>query len=122
MLAAATGVALVAWRDPHVPGLWPTCPWLAMTGTACPACGTMRGLERLAHGDVLAAVGHNVLLLPTLAVVAWGWLAWATDRHPGRGRVPPLPRHRWVRTGTLVVVLVFWVARNLPGLAVLGPG
>lgn len=121
VLAAAGAAALVVLRDPHVPGLWPTCPWLAMTGTSCPACGAMRGLERLVHGDVVAAIGHNALLVPTLAVLAWGWLTWATDRHPRFGRWPALPRPRWLPRTVALLVAIFWVARNLPALQVLAP-
>jgi Protein of unknown function (DUF2752) len=114
--AAAVGGFLSAWgavllRDPHKPGRWPTCPVAAM-GFACPGCGSMRGMYDLGHGHVVAAAGHNLLLLPALALLVWSWLAY-TSQSMGRPMESPLQR-RGAPMVTLVVAVTFGVVRNLP--------
>ena len=57
-------------------------------------------MHDLVHGDVVEAVGHNALLIPAIVFVLW-----ASVRTPGA---------RWSRLW-LVAIVVFTVARNLPG-------
>ena len=102
-LAATTYVGLV---DPNQAGHYPTCPFLALTGYYCPGCGSLRAVHALAHGDIGAAVGLNVLTVVGIVVVAvlWGrWVrrSWPGSRAPGRPGVDPLPARRG---GGLLVV------------------
>ncbi len=112
-LAAATLALHV--RDPHVTHSWGFCPLYALTGIYCPGCGGLRGVNDLSDGHVGAAASSNLLLVLAIPVVVfllarWTWAAW-------QGRdvavVPHLPRSAKWGLGALVVV--FWVARNLPG-------
>ena len=117
---AAAVLTALAVRDPNVPGSWGACPFHAVTGLWCPGCGALRGLHHLVHLDVAATVASNALLLPGLFVLAWAWLAWSSRR---LGRTRPfarLPDTPWFATSCAVAVLVFTVARNLPG-SVLAP-
>ncbi|MEW5722540.1 MAG: DUF2752 domain-containing protein, partial [Thermodesulfobacteriota bacterium] len=50
-LAGATWLYLV---NPAVSALYPPCPFHALTGLYCPGCGTLRGLNQLLHGHLLA--------------------------------------------------------------------
>jgi hypothetical protein len=116
---AAVGAVAVVVYDPfrsHRFGI--VCPMHALTGLDCPACGTTRAADQLAHGHLLGALRCNALaVIVGVWVVGWWvhavwptttpWLArWAT---PLRLRSPLL-----VRT-LLLVALAFTVARNLPG-------
>lgn len=121
VLAATAYVALV---DPGEPGHYPLCPLKAVTGLDCPACGGLRSVHALTHGDLGGALNQNlavVLLLP-VAVVLWvGWL-----RRAGASGAPAERTTRW-RTAPyvlLVALLVFTVVRNLPFVPFLpsGPG
>jgi Protein of unknown function (DUF2752) len=112
-LAAATAALHV--RDPHVHGSWGLCPLYATTGIYCPGCGGLRGVNDLTDGHVGQAASSNlllVLLIPFAVVVLarWTYAAWT-----GRAvaLVPPLPRA--VKTGLVVLVVAFTVARNVPG-------
>jgi hypothetical protein len=104
-------------------GWLPGCLFHRMTGLDCPGCGMTRAAHATLHGDLAAAFRFNPLgmvLLP-LAMIGIGleiagWvrgkpLAWAFRL-----------RGRWV-WGVAAVVLVFWVARNIPGwpFTLLGP-
>lgn len=118
--------AALRLRDPHVPGSWGSCPFLAVTGLPCPVCGGLRAVADLTRGDVVAAVGSNayvVLLLPVLA--AW-WALWlrrtTQPAGPGTGWTAdvPLPRPTTVALAVAVLVL-FGVLRWLPFAAALAP-
>jgi hypothetical protein len=116
-LAAAT-VALWAWNPAGGP---PTCPLKAVTGLDCPFCGGLRGTHDLLHGDVGAALNQNLLLPLYLGLVAGGWLLWWTGERRGRGPAHP-GRARRVAWALAVVLAVFTVVRNLPGVPFLPSG
>ena len=132
-VAVATGVVAVV--DPHVPGRYPACPLLALTGLACPLCGALRATHDLAHLDVAGALAAN----PWWVVVASGlvaaWAVWtlrawrsalgrpAGPRAGGAGRWPVRVPPRVVAVAVGASAAVFGVARNVPALGgVLGPG
>lgn len=107
-VALAGAVAYIGLADPHKPGfLFPACPFKALTGLDCPACGGLRMTHDLLHGDLAAAAVDNLFLvvgLPLLAV--WLLVRWR------RGR-PLMPV---AATATVVTAAVAWtVVRNWPG-------
>ena len=120
-VAAATAgvVGLVAVVDPNESGHYPSCPFLSLTGLACPGCGSLRGVHALAHGDVLSAVSFNALMVAAVPVLAWLWLRWVHRCRTGAARPQPVPA--FVLWSFAVVVVAFGVARNLPFGAALAP-
>jgi len=112
-LAAAT-VALHL-RDPHVSNSWGLCPLYALTGVYCPGCGGLRGVNDLTDGHLGAAASSNLLLVLAVPFVVLLLARWTFATWQGRdvAVVPTLPRP--LRYGLGAFVLVFWVARNLPG-------
>ena len=117
--AGALGAGLyVAAVDPSEAGHYPTCPIRALTGLACPGCGSTRAMHALAHLDLGAAVGYNVLAVAALPVLALMWFRW-TARRLGHGAPPrAAPRAIWALAA---VVVGFTVLRNLPPGAPLAP-
>ena len=112
-LAAAT--LALHLRDPHVSHSWGVCPLYALTGVYCPGCGGLRGVNDLSNGHLGAAVSSNLLLVVAIPfalyfLARWTWVSWQGS---GATVVPALPRS--VKIGLGALVLVFWVARNLPG-------
>lgn len=99
--------------DPNRPGAYPTCPFLALTGKWCPGCGTLRGLRALLGGDVAAAVGFNVLMVAALPYLVYRWVLWAWPALASRLR-SSRPTGALPVYALLAVVVVFWVARNIP--------
>lgn len=123
LIAAAGAAALVLSRvDPGAAdSMLPPCPLLALTGLYCPGCGSTRALHALLHGDLAQAMAMNPLLviaLPVLATMTLNAAGWA----PGHGE------RLWRRIGNpkpwLVVLLTYWLLRNLPWwpFAWLAPG
>jgi hypothetical protein len=126
--ATLAATAYVGAVDPNEGGHYPACPFLALTGLYCPVCGSLRAVHALAHGDVPAAVGLNVLTVAAVTALAGLWVVWvvgvvragraaggARDRH-ARPSVP-----RWVGLVLLVAAVAFGVLRNLPVGSALAP-
>lgn len=112
-LAAATAALHV--RDPHAHGSWGLCPLYATTGIYCPGCGGLRGVNDLTDGHVWQAASSNLLLVlgipfALLVLGRWTYAAWT-----GRdiALVPAMPRA--VKSGLILLVVAFSLARNLPG-------
>lgn len=123
-LAVAAGAVLatsyLAVVDPEQPGHYPTCPFLALTGWACPGCGTLRAVHALAHGELGTALHRNPLTVLAVAALAVLWVRWAGSRlRGGPGWAPTVPnRVLWALGSALIA---FTVLRNLPGVGWLGP-
>ncbi|MGC0414892.1 DUF2752 domain-containing protein [Embleya sp. AB8] len=116
-LAAAT--AYVGLVDPRASGHYPPCPYLVITGLPCPGCGGLRCVHALTHLDFAAAVGYNALAVALFPLIGVLWLGWAVRTARGEPR-RRLADPRWFRA-LLVVVVVFWVVRDLPFGAALAP-
>lgn len=107
-------------HDPNTPGSWGTCPFLALTGYACPGCGMLRATRALFHGDVGTAVSRNPLIFIALPLMAAAWIVWMRSAWSGRAAERTFPL--WQFYLLVGVLVVFGVLRNIPGFAFLGPG
>ncbi|MBR8741526.1 DUF2752 domain-containing protein [Nocardiopsis sp. MG754419] len=118
------GAAILHTADPNDPGSpYPTCPWLALTGTFCPGCGTTRALAALTHLDVVGAASMNLLLVLCLPFLVHAYASWLTRSF----RTTPVRRtgyvvRPWLAWSILGVFASFWVLRNLPWFSFLAPG
>jgi Protein of unknown function (DUF2752) len=106
--ALAGALAYIGLADPHRPGfLFPGCPFKALTGFDCPACGGLRMTHDLLHGDVAAAIVDNVFLLVGLpALFVWLVVRW-------RRGLKLMPTA--VTVAVVVAAVVWTVVRNWPG-------
>ncbi|HET9671997.1 MAG TPA: DUF2752 domain-containing protein [Actinomycetota bacterium] len=108
-LGLAVGLHLV---DPTEVSI-PTCPFRAITGLACPGCGTLRCLHALLGGDVAGALDLNALTVLALPLLVAAWLG--TGYRAMLMRPPPLRiEPAWVGQTVAVGAGLFWVLRNLP--------
>ncbi|HEX2736782.1 MAG TPA: DUF2752 domain-containing protein [Acidimicrobiia bacterium] len=115
-VSLAAGCAYVGLVDPRH-GVYPLCPFHAVTGLWCPGCGSTRALHAILHGHLTTALHDNavfVLAVPALLALYFRWLARGPDVHPLRIRP-------WMISSSLVFLAVFGVLRNLPALRVLAP-
>lgn len=118
--AVLTGFAVVGLVDPHQPGHYPVCPTLSVLGIYCPLCGGLRAANDVAHGDLAAAAGSNLLFVVALPLLVLAWALWVRDRARGSTRdlVNLTSRQLWLITA---VMIAFTVVRNLPWGASLAP-
>lgn len=114
-ITAVVAISVIVLRlaRPGASGLHPPCPFHVLTGLHCPGCGTLRALHQLLSWNVVAAFGHNPLMMLSLPFVAYSYLSYGTLAVRGRSlpRAGPVPRLIW---GLLVVILAYWVLRNIP--------
>ena len=119
---ALAGAGILYVFDPAQPDIFPTCPFLSLTGCYCPGCGTLRALHQLLNGNIVKALGYNVLTVAMLPFLAYS-LGTAAGRRLGM-RVPGvvLVDHRLI-WALFAGIVLFWVARNVPmwPLTVLAP-
>jgi hypothetical protein len=101
-------------RDPHTHGSYGFCPWLALTGTYCPGCGGLRAVNDLTDLRVADAASSNLLLVLTIPLFAAGWLRSVHQRWTGVLRPWPAARLHTLSVAAGVLVVAFWVVRNLP--------
>jgi len=109
---AIAGFAWVYFAGPTPPAWYPPCPFHALTGLYCPGCGSARVLHDLAHGHLLDACGHNILIVALAPfLLAWAVISlWRGLRH----NQPPLRAPLGAARILLVVIVAFWIASNLP--------
>jgi hypothetical protein len=108
-IAAGAGIVLLIYLvDPHHSGIYPACPFRAITGWLCPGCGSLRATHALLHGRVADAFGHNALLVTTLPVLGGVWLH---RRWKGRGM--SLWNSNLTLWSILAIILAWGVFRNV---------
>ena len=115
--AAAVGVAALALhvRDPHQQGSWGLCPFKAITGWDCPACGGLRAVNDLGHGQLVEAAHSNLFFVASLPLVVGLWLLWLRRGWTGDdSRVLPAAVVRPLTIAAAGVLLAFTIYRNTP--------
>lgn len=123
LAGVAAAFAYVGAVNPNHPGHYPVCPFFALTGLYCPACGGLRSAYAVVHGQFGAALHDNVLAVAGYAACAVLWVLWAVrearGRPPAAARRPRATAATWWVLGA--VLIVFTVVRNLPFGAALAP-
>ncbi len=108
------GMLLVFYTlDPAEQPVFPRCPFLLLTGYECPGCGSQRAIHSLLHLDFRAAFRYNALMVVAIPYILVGiYLQYfgGSRRHP---KVEKALFGRWSALTVLVLVLVFWIGRNL---------
>ncbi|MFE1952224.1 DUF2752 domain-containing protein [Streptomyces sp. NPDC059524] len=110
--AGLAGSFYLYGTNPHEPGHWlPGCPFRAVTGLLCPACGGTRMTYDLMHGEFAAAWHDNsaLLLAAPFALALLGRWAWEGLR--GRRWRPGIGVRAQV--AILATAVVWTVLRNL---------
>lgn len=113
LAAGSVALAVLYLFDPATSGLYPGCPFRALTGLLCPGCGTLRGLHQLLHGNLVTAFRFNPLMVLSLPFVAWSLLARSAELATGRALPVVFLRAAWIWS-LLGVILLYGVLRNTP--------
>ena len=80
----------------------PKCMFYQWTGLYCPGCGSTRALSALLHGDIMASLHNNILLIPggVLLIVLIV--------------KPEISLKRPVAVAIAAIVIAYAVLRNIP--------
>jgi len=124
LLLGIIGVAVLFFvLDPTKHEIFPRCLFHSLTGGYCPGCGSQRALHSLLHFNIAGVVSYNFLFLPAGILILYHYIHSLLNRIFNL-KLPNLfylKNTPWV---ILLIVLVFWIARNLPfyPFSVLAPG
>ena len=96
-------------------GSTPPCIFYELTGLYCIGCGTGRALLCLLHGDFFSAFRFQPLLMISLPLIIYysakKYIAFVF----GHDILPfPKIKNRFVGIFILVVIIAYWILRNLP--------
>ena len=97
------------------------CGFYDLTGLYCPGCGSGRAVAATLRGDLWAAFRWNPMLyilgIPSMAVLVWEYIRVVFDIRKMKPVTPP----QWLVITVTVLVIAFWIGRNLPWFAFLAP-
>lgn len=109
------GIAVTyKYLDPSVVPIFPRCPFRLLTGYLCPGCGSQRAIHHLLNLDLPGAWRMNPLLVIALPYLLLGLILKPLSRHNGRGTrlYDQLYGYR-ASVAALVVIVLFWIGRNI---------
>ena len=92
---------------------FPGCPLYNTTGIYCPGCGSQRALHSLLHLDFKSVLSYNLLFIPATGVVLYNVFVRIYNRVSSR-QIPNVIYTKTFAIIVLIVILIFWVLRNLP--------
>ena len=90
------------------------CVFHSLFHLHCPGCGSGRAVQALLHLRFSEALRQNILALPALSFLLWQHVDFATTTALGRRVLPRVRMGIGAYVRTILVVLVFWIARNIP--------
>ena len=111
--------------DPEESVLFPKCPFQLLTGLECPGCGSQRAIHALLHLDIRSAFHHNALLIISIPYIILLLIAKIVliPLRRGQGEVSisrfshfsTTIQHPGIIWSYAVIVLIFWITRNIYG-------
>jgi hypothetical protein len=107
-----TGVVYYLF-SPLESSFFPKCPFHSITGLDCPGCGSQRALHHLTHLEIKKAMISNPLLVIAIPYIFTGIYF---EYFGGKENYPRMRRILFGKNATaiiLIVILLFWIVRNL---------
>ena len=100
-------------------GLWlgktPPCLFYELTGLYCPGCGTGRFMLALLHLEFYAAFRYHPLLFLSFPFLAYYVMKLYIAFVFGKDILPfPEIRNRWFGITVTVMIVAYWILRNIP--------
>ncbi|HWA35206.1 MAG TPA: DUF2752 domain-containing protein [Cyclobacteriaceae bacterium] len=111
----AAGLGFLYWKfnPADTTNYFPACPFRTLTGHLCPGCGSQRAVHDLLHLHVANAFMLNPLLVISLPYVALGFVFENIPMNDARLALRKKLYGPVAIQVVLVVVIVFWVGRNI---------
>ena len=100
--------------NPEVYNFFPECPFHKYLHLDCPGCGSQRAIHALLHLEIAKAIGYNLLLVLSLPLLIIQLFVKVYAHLTKKNTV----LNFWYSPHTpkiiFVIVMVFWITRNLP--------
>ncbi len=105
-------LALYVFWNPSETNIFPKCPLFSVTGIYCPGCGSQRSVHKLLNGQVIEGIRHNYLMALLGLVLLYEVFIFFANNVFNKSITNYLHKSK-VTLSILVVVLLFWVLRNI---------
>lgn len=113
VIALSLMLSLYFFYDPsEVSRLFPKCPFYSLTNLYCPGCGSQRAVHQILNGHIITGLRHNYLIGLLAVVLGYQTLLYATHELTDR-RITNLLHQTKTTKAILVMILLFWVFRNI---------
>jgi len=114
LLIIFTGLAILFFvLNPTEHEIFPKCVFNSVTGYYCPGCGSQRAIHSLLHLNFAGVVGNNFLFLPALFLLIYHY-SFAFLNKKFSWKLPNIFYFKSTPWIILVVIILFWILRNLP--------
>jgi len=114
LLIIFTGLAILFFvLNPTEHEIFPKCVFNSVTGYYCPGCGSQRAIHSLLHLNFAGVVGNNFLFLPALFLLIYHY-SFAFLNNKFSWKLPNIFYFKSTPWIILVVIILFWILRNLP--------
>lgn len=113
IVAVLLFVLVYGFFDPTRVSFFPKCLFHQLTGLQCPGCGSQRALHQLLHLNVAGAFHYNAFMV--LCIPLLGFLLFAELFAARFPRVHQAAHNTWFSWTILVIVLLWWLLRNIFG-------
>jgi hypothetical protein len=107
---AGLGILYKLFNPANFP--FPQCPFLMVTGYQCPGCGSQRAVHHLLNFDFSSAFALNPLLIISMPYILLGFALEKLPPNNNRLKWRKLLYGQHAIIICLVIVLLFWAARN----------
>jgi len=105
-------LALYTFWNPVELAVFPKCPFYAATGIYCPGCGSQRAVHQMLNGNIVEGIRYNYLIALLAVVLLYEAFMYIMNVFL-RKDFPNLLHKSKVTHGILVIVLLFWLLRNI---------
>ena len=116
LFVALTIALLFVYRsfNPEHTGFFPRCPFYSITGYQCPGCGSQRAIHYLLNFEFKAAVNENLLMVLFIPYLIAAFIFNSfRNLSPGQEKWRRFLFGQYAIYLVIVVIIIFWIARNL---------
>ena len=90
---------------------FPPCPWNKITGTICPGCGTIRGIQQTVNGNMYGLLQNNPLAMLSLPFLSVSFYSLFTQGVFGYKPISVFLSKNEILF-IFVIIISYWILRN----------
>ncbi len=90
---------------------FPPCPWHKITGTFCPGCGTVRGIQSMIDGNIFGLLQNNPLAMVALLFLGFSFFSTCVQSFRGYKPISLLLSKKEIVL-LVIIVILYWILRN----------
>jgi hypothetical protein len=105
-------LALYIFWNPSHSNIFPKCPVYYTTGLYCPGCGSQRAAHQILNGHIIDGIRHNYLIALLALVLLYQGFIFIMNNVLNKGITNLLHKSK-VTLAILVIVILFWILRNI---------